>query len=68
MRITIEAVDIDEVEKIIFLLKSLDIKKVELISGKSEHGPSITKGNKKINPRALFGIRVSGRRVAGRTP
>ena len=56
MRVTIEAVDIQEVEKIIFLLKSLNIKNVEVIPGPSGQGPSITKGDKKVDPRALFGI------------
>ena len=56
MRITIEAVDIQEVEKILFLLKSLDIKNIEVIPGPSGQAPSITRGDKKIDPRALFGI------------
>ena len=56
MRVTIENVDIQEVEKIIFLLKSLNIKNIEVIPGPSGQGPSITKGDKKVDPRALFGI------------
>ena len=56
MRVTIEVIDIQEIEKILFLLKSLDIKNIEVIPGPSGHIPSITKGDKKIDPRALFGI------------
>jgi hypothetical protein len=56
MRITIEAIDIQDVEKIISLLKSLNIKNIEVIPGPSGQGPSITKGDKKVDPRVLFGI------------
>jgi hypothetical protein len=56
MRVTIEAIDIQEVEKILFLLKSLNIKNIEVIPGPSGQGPSITKGDKKVDPRVLFGI------------
>ncbi|MBK8921200.1 MAG: hypothetical protein IPM81_06760 [Saprospirales bacterium] len=56
MRATIESVDIQEVEKILFLLKSFNIKNIEVIPGPSGPGPSITKGDKKIDPHALFGI------------
>lgn len=56
MRVTIEAIDSQEVEKILFLLKSLNIKNIEVIPGPSGQSPSITKGDKKIDPHALFGI------------
>lgn len=56
MRVTIEAVDIQEVEKIIIFLKSLDIKNIEVIPGPSGQRPSIAKGDKKVDPRELFGI------------
>lgn len=56
MRITIEAIDIQEVEKILFLLKGLNIKNIEVIPGPSGQGPSITKGDKKVDPSGLFGI------------
>lgn len=56
MRVTIEAIDIQEVERILFLLKSLNLKNVEVIPGPSGQSPSITKGDKKVDPRALFGI------------
>lgn len=56
MRITIEALDIQEVEKILFLLKSLNIRSIEVIPGPSRQGPSITKGDKKVDPHMLFGI------------
>ena len=56
MRVTIEAIDIQEVEKILLLLKSLNLKNIEVIPGPSGQGPSITKGDKKVDPRVLFGI------------
>lgn len=56
MLITIEAIDIHEVERIVTLLKSLNIKNIEVIPGPSGEGPFITKGNKKIDPQELFGI------------
>jgi hypothetical protein len=56
MRVTIEAADIQEVEKILILLKSLNIKNIEVIPGPSSQGPFITKGDKKVDPRLLFGI------------
>ncbi|MCB0531598.1 MAG: hypothetical protein KDD14_05310 [Saprospiraceae bacterium] len=56
MRVTIEAFDLHEVEKILNLLKSLNIKNIEVIPGPSGQAPSITKGDKKIDPCVLFGI------------
>lgn len=56
MRVTIETIDIQEVEKILFLLKNLNIKNIEVIPGPSGRGPSITRGDKKVDPSALFGI------------
>jgi hypothetical protein len=56
MRISIEAIDIQEVEKILLLLKSLNIKNIEVIPGPSGQHPSITKGDKEIDPRELFGV------------
>lgn len=56
MRITIEALDIQEVEKILFFLKSMNIKNIEVIPGLSGQTPTITKGDKKVDPRMLFGI------------
>jgi hypothetical protein len=56
MRITIEVIDIQEVEKIFFFLRSLNIKNVEIIPGPSMQQPSITKGDKNLDPQALFSI------------
>ncbi len=56
MRVTIEGADIQEVEKILLLLKSLNINNIEVIPGPSGHRPSISKGDKKVDPHQLFGI------------
>lgn len=56
MRITIEAMNMQEVEKLLFLLKSLDIKNIEILPSPSGQTAPITKGDKKIDPRSLFGI------------
>ena len=56
MRVTIDAVNIQEVEKILLLLKSLNINNIEVIPEPSGQRPSITKGDKRIDPTGLFGI------------
>lgn len=56
MTITIETTNMQEVVQILKLLKSLNIKNINIKDELLEHQPSITKGNKKLNPKALFGI------------
>lgn len=56
MTITIETSGIHEVHKLLLLLKSLNIKKVSIKDTLPKQQLVITKGNKKLNPRELFGI------------
>ncbi len=56
MRVTIEAVNIQEVEQILLLLKNLNLKDIQVSPGPSGEHPMVTKGDKKIDPRELFGI------------
>jgi hypothetical protein len=56
MTITIETSGIQEIEQLLQVLKSLDIKNVNIKEVSPKRQPSITKGDKKLDPRALFGI------------
>lgn len=56
MTITIEASGIQEIEQLLQVLKSLDIKNVNIKEVSPKRQPVITKGDKKLDPRALFGI------------
>ena len=54
MTITIETVSMQEVEQLLKMLKLLNIENVNELSPQRQ--PVITKGDKKLNPRDLFGI------------
>ena len=54
MKITIETLNFNELEKILALFQKLNIKDVQVTTSASQ--PMITKGNKSANPRALFGM------------
>lgn len=56
MLLTIEASDIHEAEQILLLLKNLNLKTVQVSQGKPTPKPTILRGDKQIDPRALFGI------------
>jgi hypothetical protein len=56
MTITIETSGKQEIEQLLQLLKSLNIKNINIKEGASKRQPVITKGDKKLNPRELFGI------------
>lgn len=56
MTITIETSGIQEIEQLLQLLKSLNIKNVNIKDVSQKRQPVITKGDKKLNPRDLFGI------------
>ena len=56
MTITIETSGIQEVEQLLKLLKSLNIKNISIKEVSQKHQPVITKGDKKLDPRELFGI------------
>jgi hypothetical protein len=56
MTIIIETSGIQEVEQLLKVLKSLDIKNISIKDLPVKRQPIITKGNKKLNPKELFGI------------
>ncbi len=56
MTITIETSGIQEVEQLLTLLKSMNIKNISITEASVKRQPVITKGDKKLNPRELFGI------------
>jgi hypothetical protein len=56
MTITIETSGIQEVEQLLTLLKSLNISTIKIQESPVAPPPSITKGNKNLGPKELFGI------------
>lgn len=56
MTITIETSGIQEIEQLLQLLQSLNIKNISIKDASPKRHPIITKGDKKLDPRALFGI------------
>jgi hypothetical protein len=61
MRLTIEVGNAAELEKIFLVLKSMDIENVKVVpteqtKAKKPAMPVITKGDKRIDPKALFGV------------
>lgn len=56
MTITIETSGIQEVERLLQVLKSLNIENINIKQGAQKRQPFITKGDKKLDPRELFGI------------
>lgn len=56
MIVTIETFDIQEVEQLLQILKSLNIKNVSVKGIPSKQQPVITKGDKRLDSKALFGI------------
>lgn len=56
MTITIEISGIQEVEQLLQVLKSLNIKNISIKEVSPKRQPVITKGDKKLDPRDLFGI------------
>ncbi len=56
MTITIETSGIQETEQLLKVLKSLNISNVKIHAPLVAPPPTITKGNKKLDPTQLFGI------------
>ena len=56
MTVTIEASGIQEIEQLLQVLKSLNIKTIKLQSSPIPPRPSITRGDTTLDPRQLFGI------------
>lgn len=53
---TIKTATIQEVEQLLKVLKTMNITKVSIKDTSEIQHPVITKGNKALNPKALFGI------------
>jgi len=57
MRLTIELKNLKELEKVIQLLQSLQLDEITVLPTKpSNTSPTITLGDKALDPKALFGI------------
>ena len=56
MTVTIETSGIQEIEQLLQVLKSLNIKTIKVQPSPVALRPTITKGDKKLDPRQLFGI------------
>ena len=56
MTVTIETSGPKEVEQLLLLLKALNIENINIKSSTSTPPPTITRGDKKIDPKQLFGI------------
>lgn len=56
MTITIEISDVQEMERLLLVLKNLNIKAISVKEPSVKLQPVITKGDKKLDPRDLFGI------------
>jgi hypothetical protein len=56
MTVTIEVSGIQEIEQLLQVLKSLNIKTIKLQSSPIPPLPSITRGDKTLDPKQLFGI------------
>lgn len=63
MTVTIETSGIQEIEQLLNLLKSLNIKNINIKEVSPKRQPIITKGDKKLDPRELFGIWQSNPRT-----
>ena len=56
MKVTIEITNTAELEQLITLIKSLNIEHFKIIDSSVQSQPIISKGDKSINPKELFGI------------
>ena len=56
MTVTIETSGIQEIEQLLQVLKSLNIKNINIKEAPLKRQPVITKGDKRLDPRELFGI------------
>ena len=56
MTVTIQTLDFRETEQLLLLLKTLDIKNIRIDTPEIKKLPTITSGDKTIDPKALFGI------------
>lgn len=62
MNVTFEVNSQAELDKLFLLFKSLKFENVKVISSETKTNTLITKGDKSLNPRDLFGIWESDKR------
>jgi len=56
MTVTIETSGIQEIEQLLQVLKSLNIKTIKIQASPVFLTPNITRGDKRLDPKELFGI------------
>lgn len=56
MTVTIETSGVQELEQLLLVLKSLNIKSIKIQGTPVASRPVITRGDKSLDPKALFGI------------
>jgi len=56
MRVTLEISNFDEMEKLLSLFQTMNLKNIKIISSHKDLKSNILKGNKALNPKELFGI------------
>ena len=56
MTVTIETSGIQEIEQLLQVLKSLNIKTIKIQPSRVTLAPSVTRGDKSLDPKELFGI------------
>ena len=56
MKITVEISNVTEIERFFSLVKMLQLDNIQVVTASRKEFPTIQKGNKNLNPRALFGI------------
>ncbi len=56
MKVTLEISNESELEKLYKYFKSTNINFIEVVKENTTSKPIVEKGNKNINPKALFGI------------
>ena len=56
MTVTIETSGIQEIEQLLQVLKSLNIKTIKIQPSRATLSPSVTRGDKSLDPKELFGI------------
>ena len=56
MKVTLEIANFDEMEKLLSLFQMMKLENIKIISTQHTSELNISKGNKKLNPKELFGI------------
>lgn len=56
MRVTVEIANDIEMKKLIAFFKTMQLDSIQIVTEHTAHLPIIQKGNKRLNPKELFGI------------